>query len=71
LKGGYFQLSLDQFSGEILNLGAKLEYQFTKMFGLGLGYDGFRLNVEAEDSGDIAEIDYKYHGIQLYGVLRF
>ncbi len=36
-KGGYFQLSLDQFSGRILNLGAKLEYQFTKMFGLGLG----------------------------------
>ena len=70
-KGGYFQLSLDQFSGRILNLGAKLEYQFTKMFGLGLGYDSFRLNVEAEDTGDTAEIEYKYHGIQLYGVLRF
>ena len=71
LKGGYFQLSLDQFSGKILNLGAKLEYQFTKMFGLGLGYDGFRLNVEAEDTGDTAEIDYKYYGVQLYGILRF
>jgi hypothetical protein len=70
-KGGYFQLSLDQFSGKILNLGAKLEYQFTKTFGLGLGYDSFRLNVDAEDAGDTAEIDYKYNGIQLYGVLRF
>ncbi|MGB5883287.1 MAG: hypothetical protein WBD61_10870 [Desulfobulbales bacterium] len=70
-KGGYFQLSVDEFSGRILNLGAKLEYQFTKMFGLGLGYDSFNLNVKAEDAGDIAEIEYKYHGIQLYGVLRF
>jgi len=71
LKGGYFQLSLDNFSGSILNMGAKLEYQFTKMFGLGLGYDGFVLNVDGEDAGDVAEIEYKYHGIQLYGVLRF
>jgi hypothetical protein len=70
-KGGYFQLSLDEFSGKILNLGAKLEYQFTKMFGLGLGYDGFRLKVDADDAGDTAEIDYKYQGVQLYGVLRF
>ena len=71
LKGGYFQLSLDNFSGRILNLGAKLEYQFTKTFGLGLGYDGFRLNVDADDAGDTAEIEYKYSGVQLYGVLRF
>ena len=41
------------------------------MFGLGLGYDGFVLNVDGEDAGDVAEIEYKYHGIQLYGVLRF
>jgi hypothetical protein len=70
-KVGYFQLSVNEFSGKILNVGAKLEYQFTKMFGLGLGYDSFHLNVDAEDAGDIAEIDYKYHGIQLYGILRF
>ncbi len=70
-KAGYFQLSLDKFSGKILNVGAKLEYQFTKMFGLGLGYDAFRLNVDGEDAGDVAEIDYKYHGVQVYGVLRF
>jgi len=70
-KAGYFQLSLDKFSGKILNVGAKLEYQFTKMFGLGLGYDAFRLNVDGEDAGDTAEIDYKYSGVQIYGVLRF
>lgn len=71
LKGGYFQLSIDEFTGKILNLGANVEYQFTKMFGLGLGYDGFRLNVEAEDKGSFAEVDYNYSGVQVYGILRF
>jgi len=71
LKGGYFQLSINEFTGKILNLGANVEYQFTKMFGLGLGYDGFRLNVEAEDKGSFAEVDYKYSGVQVYGILRF
>jgi hypothetical protein len=73
LKGGYFQLTINDYKGSITNLGASVEYQFTKTFGLGLGYDGFALKVEAEDanSNDFASIEYKYHGIQLYGVLRF
>ena len=71
LKGGYFQLTINDYKGRITNLGAKLEYQFTKTFGLGLGYDAFRLEVEAEDASGFAKIDYKYHGVQLYGILRF
>ena len=73
LKGGYFQLTLNDYKGRIANLGASVEYQFTKTFGLGLGYDGFALKLEAEDanSNDFASIEYKYHGVQVYGVLRF
>ena len=71
LKGAYFQLSINEFTGKILNLGANVEYQFTKLFGLGLGYDGFRLNVEAADKGSFAEVDYNYSGVQVYGILRF
>jgi hypothetical protein len=73
LKGGYFQLTINDYKGSIMNLGASVEYQFTKTFGLGLGYDSFALKVEAEDanSNDFASIEYKYHGIQLYGILRF
>jgi hypothetical protein len=72
-KGGYFQLTINDYKGSIANLGASVEYQFTKTFGLGLGYDGFVLEVEAEDSNsnDFASIKYKYHGFQLYGILRF
>jgi hypothetical protein len=71
VKGGYFQLTINDYEGKILNLGAKLEYQFTKRFGLGLGYDGFRLNVKADDGEGFAEVDYTYSGVQLFGVLRF
>ena len=73
LKGGYFQLTINDYKGSIMNLGASVEYQFTKTFGLGLGYDGFGIEVEAEDSNsnDFASIEYKYHGFQLYGILRF
>ena len=73
LKGGYFQLTFNDYKGSIANLGASVEYQFTKTFGLGLGYDGFNFKLEAEDSNsnDFASIEYKYHGFQLYGILRF
>jgi hypothetical protein len=73
LKGGYFKLTINDYKGEIANLGASVEYQFTKTFGLGLGYDGFRLKVEAENanSNDFASVEYKYSGVQVYGILRF
>jgi len=73
LKGGYFQLTINDYKGRIANLGASVEYQFTKTFGLGLGYDGFAIKLEAEDanSNDFASLEYKYHGVQVYGILRF
>ena len=70
-KGGYFALSVGDIDGSLANLGAKLEYQFTQRFGLGLGYDGFRIDVDIDDGNLHSNIEYKYHGVQLYGVLRF
>jgi len=71
VKGGYFQLSVADIDGKLLNLGAKLEYQFTKTFGLGLGYDSFRIDVTGDDGDLKTDIVYKYQGIQAYGILRF
>jgi len=72
-KGGYFQLTINDYKGSIGNLGASVEYQFTKTFGLGLGYDAFAIKLEAEDanSNNFASIEYRYHGVQVYGILRF
>ena len=71
LKGGYFQLTINDYKGRIGNLGASVEYQFTKTFGLGLGYDSFHLKVEADKADGFAEVTYKYQGAQVYGILRF
>jgi hypothetical protein len=71
VKGGYFGLSVGDIDGTLANLGAKLEYQFTQRFGLGLGYDGFRIDVDIDDGNLHSNIEYKYHGVQLYGILRF
>ena len=71
IKGGFFALEVSDIDGTLLNLGAKIEYQFTKTFGLGLGYDGFRIDVTAKDGDLRSDIVYRYHGIQAYGILKF
>ena len=69
--GGYLQLKINDYEGRILNAGAKIEYQFTKLFGLGLGYDAFGLKVDSDNDDDFSSIEYTYHGVQVYGILRF
>ena len=71
VKGGFFGLSVGDIDGNLTNLGAKLEYQFTKTFGLGLGYDYFRIDVTIDDNELRSDLVYKYSGIQAYGILRF
>jgi hypothetical protein len=70
-KGGYFQLSVGDLDGSLANLGAKLEYQFTKIFGLGLGYDYFRIDVTASDGPKEIDLVYTYQGFQAYAIVRF
>jgi hypothetical protein len=71
VKGGYFGLEVGDVDGSLANLGAKLEYQFTKTFGLGFGYDYFRIDVTIDDNSLKTDLLYKYHGVQAYGILRF
>jgi hypothetical protein len=71
IKGGYFQLEVGDIDGKLLNVGAKLEYQITKTFGLGVGYDSFRVDVTVDDGDLRSDIVYNYDGVQAYGTLRF
>lgn len=71
IKGGYFQLEVGDIDGRLTNLGVKLEYQFTRRWGLGVGYDSFRIDADLEDNNLRSNIEYSYHGVQAYGVLRF
>ena len=64
-------LEVGDIDGSLGNFGAQIEYQFTKIFGLGLGYDYFRIDVTYDDSELRSDLEYQYHGIQAYGILRF
>jgi hypothetical protein len=71
INGGYFQLEVGDVDGKMATLAAKLEYQFTKRWGIGAGYSGFHIDVDIEDGNLRSNIEYTYHGVQLYGILRF
>ena len=71
VAGGYFKVQVDNIDGSLTTFGAKLEYQFTKTFGLGVGYDSFKINADADDSGLNTELEYKFDGFQAYGILKF
>ena len=71
VNGGYFQLEVGDIDGKMATVAAKLEYQFTKRWGLGVGYSGFKFDVDIEDNNLRSTIEYTYHGIQAYGILRF
>jgi hypothetical protein len=70
-KGGYFQLEVGDFDGKLGAATLNLEYQFTKTFGLGTGYSAFIIDATIQDGSLKTDIEYSYHGIQLYGILRF
>lgn len=70
-KAGYFGLEVGDVDGSLGNIGAQIEYQFTKTFGLGLGYDYFRIDVTVKDNELSSDLLYQYHGVQAYGILRF
>ena len=71
INGGYFQLEVGDIDGSLATVTAKLEYQFTKRWGIGAGYSGFKIDVDIEDGELLSNIEYTYHGLQLYGILRF
>lgn len=50
---------------------ANLEYLFHKNLGLGLGYLYFEADLERDREDMVSHLDYKYHGVKLYGILHF
>jgi len=69
--GRYFTLSIDEWSGHILEATAALEFLFHKNFGIGTGYSYFDINVERDREARVSELDYTYGGVQIYGIFYF
>lgn len=71
-----FYLQYNQFTGSLLSLRSAVEYNPWKYFGFGLGFDAFRMQLEA-DGQDYPEIDFKgtvnfdYTGLQIYARVFF
>ena len=67
----YFTISIGEWDGSLLDFSANLEYLFHKNFGLGLGYLYFESDVERDREERVSHLDYKYQGVQVYGIWRF
>lgn len=72
----FFYIQYQNFTGSLTQLRAAVEYLPFKHFGVGLGVDTMRFNVEATRVSDPnidfkGNVDFRYTGLQLYGKLRF
>jgi len=62
----FFQIALSDFSGSLMDSRLTLEHDWFEHFGWGIGYNGFALDAELEDSPLSADIEYAYQGLIIY-----
>jgi hypothetical protein len=67
----FFTLEVDEYDGTLVDFRAALEYMFWENFGLGVGYNMFYIDVEVDGSRFLGDVDYKFQGVNVFGVLRF
>ena len=74
----FMYLEMGGYAGSLLDLRLGVEYQFVKHFGVGVGYNSFDVDVEAEgSSSDYPSVDFvgainmRFSGLMLYGKLSF
>jgi len=71
-----FYLKFGDFTGNILDLGLGLEYQITKNFGIGGGYNTFDLQVEAEGNDFpgvdlVGIVNFRFSGVFIYAAVKW
>jgi hypothetical protein len=59
-------VTYDNYSGSSTNVNVAVEYEFLQHYGVGLAYDTFGIDFEAEGDNAIAKLDYKIDGPQVY-----
>jgi len=62
----YFTLSIDEYSGEVLDMRADATWMFNKHFGVGVGYNHFDFDVDIERPKFTGSLDWKYGGGLLF-----
>lgn len=67
----YFALSIDDYDGQIINYRAALLWQPKKYLGLGVGYDLFEIDVDAEKDRFTGSMEWEYAGPQVFFSVGF
>ena len=66
-----FKANIDPYSGSMVNGMAHLDYYLNQNFGLGLGYEYNKINIEKDNAPKFAKFDYRYDGPRFYVVVTF
>lgn len=60
------EITYDNYTGSSLNLNAGLEYEFLDHYGVGVAYDSFGIDFEAEGDRAVGAFEYDIEGPQAY-----
>ena len=66
-----FGMSIDEYSGLLIEANASVMYQFHRRFGVGAGFKYFDLNVDREKRDTTSEYEFKYFGPALFLTATF
>ena len=67
----FFYLAYKDFTGNIVDLGVNLDWNFWKYAGVGIGYNFMYMNASKDKDDFLSEIEVSYGGLLLYGKLYF
>jgi hypothetical protein len=67
----WFALSIDEYSGSILNYRGVVVWQPRQWVGIGAGYDSFQVDVDVDKDSFTGTMDWNYHGPQIFFSVGF
>jgi len=67
----WFALSIDQYSGQIINYRAAAIWQPRQWIGIGVGYDSFNVDVDVKKDSFKGTMDWTYRGPQVFFSVGF
>jgi hypothetical protein len=70
-RAQFFTFEIDKYDGTLIDFRAALEYRFYKYFGIGVGYNSFFVDLDIDGSKLLGKVDYRFQGVNIFGVVRF
>ena len=70
-SGQYFEAAVDDYDGDIQNYRVAIVWMPWRHFGIGAGYEEFKVDVDVEGDRFNGSLKWKYGGAILFGELAF